>query len=352
MIRAAVVGATGYTGSELVRILLRHPRVQLTALTTRQDATIPLGNLVPGLPKVVRAYGRTPPPDIRKFSFVDVKRKTDVVFLALPHTEAMDWAAKFFRAGKVVIDLSADFRIQSTTVYEKWYGTRHKQKKLLAEAVYGLPEVYRESIRKANLIANPGCYPTATCLGIVPLLKDRLILTDSIVADAKSGVSGAGKKLNPATQFCEVDENFYAYKVNRHQHTPEMEQVLSEISREEIHLTFVPHLLPLNRGILSTIYLKKRPAVRVREIRESFEHTYEKEPFVRVLPEGEFPTLRSVQGTNFCEIGFVSDPDQDELIVITAIDNLVKGAAGQAVQNLNIRFGFPEEEGLWNGSLL
>lgn len=339
MLNCAVVGATGYTGSELVKILLRHPRVRLAALTTRQENAIPLRNLVSGISK-----GN--PLEVRKFSFPEIKRKADVVFLTLPHTEAMEVAARFFRAGKIVIDLSADFRIKNAALYEKWYGVKHGQKKLLGEAVYGLPELYRDAIRRSNLIANPGCYPTGACLGIAPLLRDGLIDPESIVIDAKSGVTGAGKKVNPATQFCEVDENFYAYKVNRHQHMPEMEEVLSQVAGQAIRVTFVPHLLPLNRGILTTIYLKKSPGVRVANLRESFERAYKKEPFVRLRPEGEFPTLRDVQGTNFCDIGFTSNPDEDEAIVITAIDNLVKGASGQAVQNLNIRSGFPEEEGL------
>lgn len=339
MLYCAIVGATGYTGAELVKILLRHPRVEITALTTRQDVVIPVRDLVAGVSKRISL-------GVRKFSFPEIKRKADVVFLALPHTESMDVAARFFRAGKIVIDLSADFRIRNASLYEKWYGVKHRERKLLSQAVYGLPELYRDSIRRANLIANPGCYPTGACLGLAPLLKDGLVEPDLIVIDAKSGVSGAGKKLNPATQFCEVDENFYAYKVNRHQHMPEMEEVLSEAAGRHIHLSFVPHLLPLNRGILTTIYLKKRPSVRVNEIRKSFERAYQEEPFVRILGEGKFPALRDVQGTNFCDIGFTSSPDEDEVIVITAIDNLMKGASGQAVQNLNIRAGFPEEEGL------
>lgn len=345
MLRCAVVGATGYTGAELVRVLLRHPRVEVAVLTTRQEAAIPLESLVSGLSKE-NPRGHSRLPDVRKFSFEEVKRKADVVFLALPHTEAMDVAARFFRAGKIVIDLSADFRIRSLALYEKWYGVKHRQRKLLKEAVYGLPELYRAAIQKANLIANPGCYPTGAVLGISPLIRDGLVETGSIVIDAKSGVTGAGKKLNPATQFCEINENFYAYKVNRHQHVPEMEQTLSEAAGEEVRVTFVPHLLPLNRGILSTIYLRKRPGVRINQIRGSFARAYDTEPFVRVLKEDEFPALRDVYETNFCEMGFVSDPDQDEVIVITAIDNLGKGAAGQAVQNLNVRAGFPETEGL------
>lgn len=339
MLSCAVVGATGYTGSELVKILLRHPRIRLTALSTRQEKAIPLKTLVPGVSKKISLA-------VRKFSFPEIKRSADVVFLALPHTEAMEAVARFFEAGKIVIDLSADFRLHDASLYEKWYGVKHREKKLLKEAVYGLPELYRESIRRANLIANPGCYPTGACLGLAPLLRDGLVELDSIVIDAKSGVTGAGKKLNPATQFCEVDENFYAYKVNRHQHQPEMEEVLSRAAGQAVSLTFVPHLLPLQRGILTTIYLKKRERVRTAEIRKSFERAYEEEPFVRVRPEGEFPSLREVQGTNFCDLGFSSRPDEDEVIVITALDNLLKGAAGQAVQNLNIRAGFPEEEGL------
>jgi N-acetyl-gamma-glutamyl-phosphate reductase len=339
MLRCAIIGATGYTGAELARILLRHPRVQLTALTTRQSGPIPLRAIVPSAPKDC-------PLEVRKFSFPEIEKKADVVFLSVPHTEAMETVGKFYRAGKIVIDLSADFRIRNTAFYEKWYGVKHREKELLRKAVYGLPELYRESIRKADLIANPGCYPTGACLGIAPLLKDRLVEPDSLIIDAKSGVSGAGKKLSPATQFCEVDENFYAYKVNRHQHGPEMEQVLSDTAQESVHLTFVPHLLPLNRGILTTIYLKKRQGIRAAEIRKSFERAYEKEPFVRLRPEGEFPALRDVQGTNFCDIAFTTSPEEDEVVVITAIDNLLKGASGQAVQNFNIRLGFPEEEGL------
>ena len=288
MLNCAVVGATGYTGAELVKILLRHPRVQLAALTTSQEASIPLQKLVPGISKAN-------PLTVRKFSFPEIKKKADVVFLTLPHTESMEFAAKFVKAEKIVIDLSADFRLRSASLYEKWYGVKHSQKALLKEAVYGLPELYRDAIRKARLIANPGCYPTGVSLGIAPLLHDDLIEPGSVTVDAKSGVSGAGKKLNPATQFCEVDENFYAYKVNHHQHQPEMEQVLSEVAGQEVRVTFVPHLLPLNRGILSTIYLKKRPGVRVAHLRQSFERAYGKEPFVRFLKEGEFPTLRAVQ---------------------------------------------------------
>ncbi len=338
MVNCAIVGATGYTGIELIKILVRHPHVCLTALTTRQKEALSTRRLVPTLPKNLDF-------EIRPYSFREINQKADCVFLCLPHTEAMETVKKFRKAGKVVIDLSADFRLKGLRDYEHWYGIKHKSPGLLKEAVYGLSEIYRPQISKADLIANPGCYPTGAILGLWPLLKNKLIETDSIVIDAKSGVSGAGKKLNPATQFCEVDENFYAYKVNRHQHTPEILQVLQEASHSKVILTFVPHLLPLQRGILSTMYLKPRKKVTAEAIQKVFTRAYEKEPFVRMKPQGSFPSLKEVQMTNFCDIGFGLSSETDRLIVISAIDNLMKGASGQAVQNMNIRFGFQEEEG-------
>lgn len=339
MLNCAIVGATGYTGVELIKILLRHPHARITALTTRQKDSIPVQQLVPTLPRDLNL-------EIRTYSFEDVKKKADIIFLCLPHTEAMDTAAKFLKAEKIVIDLSADFRLRDWTTYEKWYGVKHTNHEILKKAVYGLPELYREKIQFAQLIANPGCYPTASILGVAPLLQQRLIDKSSIVIDAKSGVSGAGKKLNTATQFCEVDENFYAYKVGRHQHTPEIAQALSDAANQEVKITFVPHLLPLDRGILTTIYLKRKKGVDAAKIAAAFAKAYDKEPFVRIMPQGVFPMLKGVQRTNYCDIGFFTDPDSDRVIVVTAIDNLLKGASGQAVQNMNIRAGFAEDEGL------
>lgn len=338
MLNIAVVGAAGYTGIELVKILVRHPHVRIAALTTRQKESLPVHALAPSLPKDIDL-------EIKTYFFPEVSRKADLVFLCLPHTEAMETAQKFRKAGKVVIDLSADFRLRSKKIYEAWYGVKHTNPALLKEAVYGLPELNRKLIEKANLISNPGCYPTGAILGISPLLAHRLVEEDSIIIDAKSGVSGAGKKLNPATQFCEVNENFYAYKVGRHQHTPEIEQALSDASGFSVKVTFVPHLLPVTRGILSTIYLKKKRGIKREAIRDAFQDAYHEEPFVRMKPEGLFPALRDVQNTNYCDIGYLVN-DSDEVIVITAIDNLLKGASGQAVQNMNIRCGFAEEEGL------
>jgi N-acetyl-gamma-glutamyl-phosphate reductase len=339
MLNCAIVGATGYTGVELIKILLRHPHARITGLTTRQKDPIPVRQLIPSLPADVDL-------EIRPYSFADIKKKADVVFLCLPHTEAMETAAKFLAAGKIVIDLSADFRLRDVKTYEQWYGVKHKNRELLKKAVYGLPELYREKIQVANLIANPGCYPTGSILAIAPLLQNRLIDTESIVVDAKSGVSGAGKKLTTATQYCEVDENFYAYKVGRHQHTPEIAQALSDAADDDIWLTFVPHLLPVDRGILSTIYLKRRKGVDGNKIAAAYNKAYGNLPFVRLKAQGTFPSLKDVQRTNFCDIGFLAEADSDRLIVISAIDNLLKGASGQAVQNMNIRAGFAEDEGL------
>jgi N-acetyl-gamma-glutamyl-phosphate reductase len=339
MIRTAVIGATGYTGAELIKILLRHPNVKIAALTTRQPKPIPVRQIVPTLPEDV-------PFEIEPFSFPQLKKKADLVFLCLPHTESALTGEKFRKAGKIVIDLSADFRLRQVPVYEKWYGVEHPRPALLKEAVYGLPELFREKIRKADLIANPGCYPTGASLGIIPLLKKRLIDPERIIIDAKSGVSGAGKKLTPATQYCEVEGNFLAYKVGKHQHTPEIEQTLSGVLGREVKATFVTHLLPVSRGILSTIYLTRKKGVSAAEVREAFAEFYRREPFVRVNPEGAFPSLADVRHTNYCDIGILAGEDSTQVVVVTAIDNLLKGASGQAVQNMNIRCGFSEEAGI------
>jgi N-acetyl-gamma-glutamyl-phosphate reductase len=339
MVHAAVVGATGYTGAELIKILLRHPRVTIAGLTTRQPKPIPVRQIVPTLPADLRL-------EIEPYSFLQIRKKADIVFLCLPHTESAITGEKFRRAGKIVIDLSADFRLREPKAYEKWYGYEHPVPGLLKDSVYGLPELYRNDIRKADLIANPGCYPTGTTLGILPLLKRKLVEPSGIIIDAKSGASGAGKKLTPATQFCEVDGNFCAYKVGKHQHMPEIEQTLSLIAGKAVSVTFIPHLLPVDRGILSTIYLTRRKGVKNNRIREAFLDSYAKEPFVRITEEGKFPSLADVRHTNYCDIGILANADSERVVVITAIDNLLKGASGQAVQNMNIRCGFTEEAGI------
>ncbi len=335
----AILGATGYTGVELIKILLRHAYVKLTHLTTRQDKAIPVQELIPTLPSTVQLA-------VQNHSHSEIQKTADVIFVCLPHTEAMQSVQTFRKAGKIVIDLSADYRLRKAGDYPKWYGVKHSAPALLRQAVYGLTEWNRDAIRKADLIANPGCYPTGANLGLIPLLKNRLIDTDGIVIDSKSGVSGAGKKLSANTQFGELDENFYAYKVAKHQHTPEILQTAEEAAGRKVTLTFVPHLLPVFRGILSVIYAKKKKGVTLKKIEAAYASTYHQEPFIRLKPAGTFPELKHVQHTNYCDIGFTLDPLTDRVIVITAIDNLLKGASGQAVQNMNVRCGFPEQEGL------
>jgi N-acetyl-gamma-glutamyl-phosphate reductase len=335
----SIVGATGYTGIELIKALMDHPGVQLQCLTTRQKDPAPLRTLAPFLPKS-SGLG------LSTFNFNEVAKRSDVVFLALPHTEAVEFGEKFYRRGKIVIDLSADFRLKDPAHYRKWYNFEHGHKGLLKHAVYGLPEYYREAIARTDLIANPGCFPTGVLLGLGPLIEQKLIETDSIVADCKTGVSGAGRKLSPATHFCEVTEDFKAYKVTGHQHLPEMEQVLAEIAKKKVKLTFIPHLLPLKRGILSTLYVKLKRQMTESKVLKVFYKRYSEEPFVRVLPAGAFPSLAGVTNTNFCDIGVTVHQATKTAVVVTAIDNLLKGASGQAVQNMNIRTGFPEDTAL------
>lgn len=339
MLNCAVIGATGYTGIELIKILLRHPFVRISALTTRQDESIPVQNLVPTLSPDVNL-------EVRSYSFAELKKCCDVAFLCLPHTQAVPTAEKLMAAGKYVIDLSADFRLKDVKTYEKWYGVKHPNPKLVKSAVYGLPEMFRSEIKKAHLIANPGCYPTATALPLIPLIEAGIVEKDTIVVDAKSGVSGAGKKLTMSSQFCELDENFYAYRVGKHQHTPEIEQTLGWAGGKSVSIGFTTHLLPVKRGILSSIYLRKRKTVPAGKIGDLLKKAYANEPFVRVKAEGEFPQLKDVQYTNYCDIGYHVDASSGRVVLISAIDNLVKGASGQAVQNMNIMFGFTETAGL------
>jgi len=339
MIRCAIVGATGFTGIELIKILVRHPGVTLTALTTRQDKAIPVNDLIPVLPRKSSLA-------VRSYAMKELLKSADLFFICLPHTEAAETAEKLYNAGKSVIDLSADARLKRAADYKIWYGQTHPAPQILKKAVYGLPEIYRKKIRGANLIANPGCYPTGAALALWPLVKKGLIELDSIVIDAKSGVSGSGKKLSTASHFCEVAENFKAYKVNKHQHVPEIEQTLSDQAGSRVKVTFVPHLLPIERGLLSTVYARKAKGVKPASIVKAFQEAYQGETFVRFRGEGVFPSIKDVVGTNFCDMGVAIDSTGDRVIVISAIDNLLKGASGQAVQNMNVRFDFPEDQGL------
>lgn len=338
-IRAGIIGATGYTGVELVRILSRHPGVELVGLTTKSYAGMTLHEVYPHLYK----YNDITCEELNLPELLDL---SDVVFVALPHGHAMPVALEAARRGKKVIDLGADFRLADYRVYEKWYKVEHTAKELLSEAVYGLPELNREKIKGAWLVANPGCYPTSVILGLAPLLKRGLVDTGSIIIDSKSGVSGAGRGLSLGSHFCEVNENFKAYKVAAHRHTPEIEQELGKLAGKDITVSFTPHLLPVTRGILSTIYAKLAEPLGNEEARKIYLDYYKDEFFVRVLPGGVLPQTKWVAGTNHCDIGVTVDSRTGRVIVISAIDNVVKGASGQAVQNMNIACGLPEETAL------
>ncbi len=319
-------------------MLINHPHCEVTAITSRRYKGEPLSSLYPHLNAVINL-------NFMDASTDEVASLCDVVFLAVPHGEAMEAVPRFLEAGKKVVDLSADYRLKNQSLYEKWYCS-HTSPGLLAEAVYGLPELHREEIRTARLVANPGCYPTSIVLGLAPLLREGLIDPSSIIIDSKSGASGAGREANTAMLFCEVNEGFKAYKVRAHRHIPEIEQELSLLAGKDIEVLFTPHLLPSNRGILSTIYATPTRTVDTVFLVDLYRNFYVNEPFVRVLEEGLFPGLSSVRGSNFCDIGITFDDRTGRVLVISVIDNLVKGAAGQAIQNMNIMEGFPEDSGL------
>ena len=341
MIKVAIVGGSGYTGLELLRLLATHESTEVIAVTSRTYNGTPIDKVEPSLKGFYNGLSFSDPEGIEA---VDA----DVYFSCLPHGASMDVVAKLASTGKVVIDLSADFRLKDVSTYEKWY-CEHKAKDLIEGAVYGLPELYRSLIKTAKLIANPGCYPTGATLATAPLLKDGLIDIGSIIIDSKSGASGAGRGASIETSFVEVTEGFKAYNVGIHRHTPEIEQTLSALSGlkpKDVKVTFTPHLLPVSRGILSTVYLQlKDKGQTTGELLAIYKDFYKSEPFVRILDEGEFPNIKDVKGSNFCDIGLRAD-GRGGVVVISAIDNLVKGASGQAIQNMNIIFGFNEDEGL------
>ncbi|MBZ0124949.1 MAG: N-acetyl-gamma-glutamyl-phosphate reductase [Rhodocyclaceae bacterium] len=335
MIKVGIIGGTGYTGVELLRILAQHPQVELQAITSRGDAGTPVANMFPSL------RGRV------ALDFVDPKAAAletcDVVFFATPNGIAMGQARSLVDAGVRVIDLAADFRIKDPAEWERWYGMKHAAPELIAEAVYGLPEANREKIRSARLVANPGCYPTAVQLGFLPLVESGLVDTTHLIADAKSGVSGAGRKAEIHTLFAEASDNFKAYGVPGHRHLPEIRQGLSIAASKPVELTFVPHLTPMIRGIHATLYAQ---VTREADFQALYESRYKAEPFVDVLPFASHPDTRSVRAANVCRIALHRPQGGNTLVVLSVIDNLVKGAAGQAVQNMNIMFGFDECAGL------
>jgi N-acetyl-gamma-glutamyl-phosphate reductase len=335
MVRAGIVGGTGYTGIELLRILARHPQVELAVITSRKEAGVRVSELFPSLRGAVSLAFSDP-------GKADLER-CDVVFFATPNSVAMGEAASLVDAGSRVVDLSADFRIRDAAEWEKWYRVKHAAPQLLAEAVYGLPEVNRARIRQARIVANPGCYPTAVQLGLLPLVEAGGIDLDHLIADAKSGVSGAGKKTEEHLLFGEASDNFKAYAVAGHRHWPEILQGLREATGKSVGLTFVPHLTPMIRGIHATLYAR---ITEERDFQRLFENRYRAEPFVDVLPGGSEPDTRSVRAANICRIAVHRPHGADILVVISVIDNLVKGASGQAVQNMNIMFGLDESMGL------
>jgi len=341
MLNVAVFGASGYAGVELLRLLHLHPEVKVTLATSEKSAGKSVNSLFPHL----TAYEHT------VFEHMDVEGvqtdRADLFFLALPHKTAQKTAASLFRKGKRVIDLSADFRLRNPQVYEQWYQTPHTEKAVLKKSIYGLPELYRAKIRRAKLVANPGCYPTGAVLGLIPALRKGLVEPEKLVIDSKSGVSGAGRAGRQELIFCEVSGGFKAYSLAVHRHTPEIEQELSAVSGSNITLDFTPHLVPMNRGILTTIYAQLvNKKTTLKEIHAVYRRAYAKEPFVRVLPIGEYPFTKNVQGTNFCHVGLQINPRTNRLLVVTAIDNLTKGAAGQALQNMNIMMGYDEMTGI------
>ncbi len=335
MIRVGVVGGTGYTGVELLRLLAQHPMVELVAVTSRAEAGTPVADLFPSLRGRVGLKFSDP---------AAAKLETcDLVFFATPNGIAMQQAPALLDAGVRVIDLAADFRIKDVALWEKWYGQRHACPDRVAGAVYGLPEVNRDKIRGARLIANPGCYPTATQLGFLPLVEAGCVDYAHLIADAKSGVSGAGRKAETHLLFAEASDNFKAYGVPGHRHLPEIRQGLSLAAGHEVGLTFVPHLTPMIRGIHATLYARIN---REEDFQALFERRYAAEPFVDVLPAGSHPETRSVRAANICRIAVHRPQGGDTLVVLAVIDNLVKGAAGQAMQNMNLMFGFDECAGL------
>jgi N-acetyl-gamma-glutamyl-phosphate reductase len=344
MMRVGIVGASGYTGVELARLLAGHPEIRLTVATSRQYAGKPLAEVFPNLRKRVDIL-------CENLSVEELVDRADFFFTAVPHKTAMDIVPQLLAAGKKVVDLSADYRLHNPAIYEAWY-QEHTSPELLAEAVYGLPELYREHIATARLTANPGCYPTSVILALAPLLRKGMIDPATLIIDSKSGTSGAGRAANVGTLFCEVSDGFKPYKVGgTHRHIPEIEQELSLAAGESVTVSFTPHLLPISRGILSTIYASLTPEGKAADLQALYEQTYQDEPFVRILPAGVPPATQHVRGSNCCDLSLQTDARTGRLIVMSAIDNIVKGASGQAVQNMNLMNGFPETIGLMGAPL-
>jgi N-acetyl-gamma-glutamyl-phosphate reductase len=338
MVKVAIAGASGYTGLELIRLLLKHPEVKITAVTSEKHQGQMLVDIFP-------SFG-----GFLDLQFTSLNPKIagdcDILFLALPHTTALNQMPEFLNGNCRVIDLSADFRLKSQETFAKWYSVPHQQKEALGQAVYGLPEIHRDRIQSAKLVANPGCYPTSVLLAVLPLIATDWVDMDTIIADCKSGVSGAGRKPAMGTQFAECNEAVSAYALGTHRHTPEIEQEISALLKQEIKITFSPHLMPMTRGMLSTVYINLKKNLALDELEKQYREFYKNEPFVRLLAPGTFANTRHVMSSNFCDIGLAVDARAKRVIITSAIDNLVKGASGQAIQNMNIMLGLDEKTAL------
>lgn len=341
--KVSIIGATGYTGEELLRILSGHPEVEIIHITSESNTGTAINQIYPHLTKL---YDNV----LDSMKDLDsIAAHSDVVFIALPHGHAMEVGKKLAQQNVKIIDLGADYRFSDPKVYEKWYKVVHTHQE--AKAVYGLTELYRKDVTTAKIVGNPGCYTTASILALAPLVKQKLVKLDTIIVDAKSGVSGAGRSLSLSSHFTEMVENLKAYNVGGHRHTPEIEQALTGLASENVVINFTPHLIPMARGILSTCYANLKQGVTPEQVDEAFHAMYSDEYFVRLLGRGGYPATKQTRGSNFCDIGWHVDSRTNRVIVISAIDNLVKGAAGQAVQNMNVMFGLDEKTGLMQAPL-
>ncbi|MDR4503432.1 MAG: N-acetyl-gamma-glutamyl-phosphate reductase [Candidatus Scalindua sp.] len=338
MIKVGIVGATAYTSLELIKILLRHPETAISYLGTRSKAGIKISEIFPVLKKIFDM-------PCSQLSVGSVPEDVDLVFVTLPPTVSMQFVPQFLDAGIKVVDLSADYRFPEKSVYERWYKVKHTDPSRLEKAVYGLPELFRDKIKEAALVANPGCYPTSALIGLAPLIQKDLIYTDDIIIDAKSGISGSGREPKESTHYCERNENLEAYNVGVHRHTPEIEGILSLLGNSDTFVYFTPHLIPMTRGLLCSMYVRLKKQVTNEEIRGLFNDLYGGEPFIRLSTEGTFPKTRDVTDTNMCEISVQTVGKR--AVIFSSIDNLIKGASGQAVQNMNIMCGHNETMGLF-----
>lgn len=340
MINVGIVGSTGYTGTELIRFLAKHPEVKIAGVTSQSYVGQRYSDIFPNTEGFIDL-------ECEEQDMEVLLAKSDVIFTALPHGVSMEVVAVAEAKGKKVIDLGADYRFDSVKVYEEWYKVQHKTPELAEKAVYGLPEIHRQDIKGSQVVGNPGCYPTSIILGLAPLLKNNLIKTETLIIDSKSGVSGGGRGLNLGFHYAECNENLKAYNIGAHRHTPEIEQELGKLAGKELTVSFTPHLIPMTRGILSTIYASLHNAeTSTEKILALYRDFYKQEFFVRIHPEGRYPQTKYVYGSNFCDIGIKFDARTGRVVVVSVIDNLVKGAVGQAIQNMNLLFELPEKTGI------